>query len=81
MKAPEHRYWEGLFEVIERTLNPRLKRTPAPPSKRITKRKPKVKAKKCPPSKVARKAKKATRKTRAKSKRMKVAGRAKKRAS
>ena len=31
MKAPEHRYWEGLFEVIERTLNPRLKRTEVAP--------------------------------------------------
>ena len=36
-------YWDGLFEVIERTLNPRRKRTRAPPSKRITRRKLKAK--------------------------------------
>jgi hypothetical protein len=36
-------YWDGLFEVIERTLNPARKRTPAPPSKRLTKSKPKSK--------------------------------------
>lgn len=38
-------YSEGLFEVIERTLNPSCKRTPAPPSKRLTKSKPKSKIK------------------------------------
>jgi hypothetical protein len=58
-------YWDGLFEVIERTLNPRRKRTLAPPFKRITKRKPKAKAKakaaaeKRPTSRVAPKNRKA----------------------
>jgi hypothetical protein len=35
--------WDGLFEVIELTLNPTRKRTPAPPSKHVTKSKPKSK--------------------------------------
>lgn len=29
-------YWDGLFEVIERTLNPTRKRKPELPSKRLT---------------------------------------------
>ena len=52
MKPPEHLCREGLCEVIERTLNPRRKRTPAPPSKR----KPNAKTGKGKAKKVAKRA-------------------------
>jgi hypothetical protein len=42
--------------VIERTLNPTRQRTPAPPSKRIAKRKPKAKTGKGKAKKVAKRA-------------------------
>jgi hypothetical protein len=35
-------YWDELFEVIERTLSPRRKRTRAPPPKRKPKAKTRV---------------------------------------
>ena len=34
-------YWEGLYEVIDKALNPRRSRPTAPPSRRVTKRKTK----------------------------------------